>query len=106
MQSGSIYAEQLDPDLFAANVDHVMKSCYWSHVTRFRVRVILQDTLLKLLAERRLGHSKSSLSEALLHLRALYQDANEFNTFHQSQRRRADEVSTDVSLWKCGVMSG
>lgn len=52
MQSGSIYAEQLDPDLFAVSVDHVMQSCYWSHVSaQFCVRVILQDTLLKQLAE-------------------------------------------------------
>lgn len=86
MQSGSIYAQQLDLDLFAVNVDHViLLPC-----------VILQDTLSPG-REKTLVILRARSLRSCFHPHAPYQHANEFNTFHQSQRRGADEVSADMT---------
>lgn len=68
MQSGSIYGEQLDADLFAVNTGHVMRSRYWSHVSVCNSLRCHTQTLVIV---------EVHTLRSCCHLSALYQDANE-----------------------------
>lgn len=100
-QSGSIYAEQLDPALFVVNAGHVMRSCYWNRRLSNFLRCHAPHAVGR---EKTLVISEADTLSPCRHLRALYQDANEltFNTSHQSHETswwsRYRRVAVEVCL--------